>query len=114
MFPGEEIGKAHRRKDIQKSLDELATDGELMTKTDTLFRKKIHELSSSWNTEATINERKLARLKANRTLLSDVAACRVEVLRDLQAADEMLGTQRKSVSMIARIEDGHITAIKAL
>ena len=114
LFPGEEIGKAHRRQTIQNSLDELATDREMMTETDALLRKKIYELSSSWNTETTINERKLALLKANEILLSDMATCRAEVERDLQAADEMLGTQREAVPMIARIEDGRITAIRAL
>jgi hypothetical protein len=114
LFTGEEIGKAHRRKDIQKSLDELATNGKMMTETDAILRKKIHELSSSWNTGTTINERKLALLKANEMLLADVAACRADVQRDLRAADEMLAAQRKSVPMVARIEDGRITAIRAL
>jgi uncharacterized protein YaaW (UPF0174 family) len=114
MFPGEEIGKAHRRQDIQKALDKLATDGDLLTETDALLRKRIHELSSFWNAQTTINERKLTLLKANETLLADVAACRCEVLRDLHAADEMLASLRKPVAMVARIEDGRITAIRAL
>ena len=42
-FPGEEVGKAHRRQDIQKSLERLSADGEMLTETDALIRKKIHD-----------------------------------------------------------------------
>jgi len=114
MFPGEEIGKTYRRQDIQESLDGLAVKGKMMAETDALLRKKIHELSSFWNAETTVNERKLALLKANEALLADVALCHGEVQRDLNAADEMLAALRKPVAMVARIEDGRITAIKAL
>ena len=113
LFPGEEIGKAHRRQAIQNSLNELATDRKLMTETDALLRKRVHELSSSWNAVTTINERKLALLKANDTLLADMATCRAEVEKDLQAADKMLGAREESVALIARIESGRITAIRA-
>ena len=78
-----------------------------MKESDSLFRKKIHELSSS-------NELKLVMLKANETLLADVAACRVSVQTDLRAADEMLAALQKPVKLAARVENGRIAAIMAL
>jgi len=107
LFQGEEIGKRLRRQDIQKSLDKLAIDGEVLKESDSLFRKKIHELSSS-------NELKLVMLNANETLLADVAACRVSVQADLRAADEMLAALQKPVKLAARVENGRIAAIMAL
>jgi hypothetical protein len=113
MFPGEEMGKELRRRDIQQALDKLSTDGDVLKESDTLFRKKIHELSSVVS-KGTANERKLALLRANDMLLTDLSACRAEVQRDLYAADEMLAALQKPVALAARIEDGRITAIKAL
>lgn len=113
VFPGEEKGKARRRYDIEKSLDALSSNGDLFTKTDTLFRNNIHKLSSSWNKDTTINERKLTLLRTNEALLADVAVCRTEVQKDLRAADEMLAATKKPLAMVARIEDGRITAVSA-
>ena len=101
------MGKKLRRRDIQKSLDKLASNGDVLKESDSLFRSKIHELSSA-------NELKLVLLKANETLLADVAACRASVQSDLRAADEMLAALQKPVALAARIENGCITAITAL
>lgn len=114
VFPGDEKSKMRRRQDIQHSLESLTPEGEMLTMTDTLLRKRIHELSSSWNKEITINDRKLALLKANEMLLQDVATCRADVQRDLSAADEMLTALSKPLAMAVRIEDGRITGIRAL
>lgn len=113
VFPGEEKGKARRRYDIEKSLEALSSSGDLLTETDALFRNNIHNLSSSWNRDTTINERKLTLLRTNEALLADVALCRTEVQKDLRAADEMLSAARKPLAMVARIEDGRITAVSA-
>jgi uncharacterized protein YaaW (UPF0174 family) len=114
MFPGEEMGKTHRRQNIEKSIEELDTDGDMLRESDAQLRKKIHELSSFWNKGATINERKLTLLKANEMLLANVATCRADLQNDLRTADEMLAALRKPVPMVARIEDGRITAIGCL
>lgn len=114
VFPGREKRKEIRRRDIQRSIDGLDTCGEMLTKTDKLLRKKIHEISSRWNRSSTVNERKLTLLQANETLLADVAMCRSGVLKDLGAADEMLTAMKRPVAMAVRIEDGRIVAIRAL
>ncbi|SOB95652.1 hypothetical protein [Thalassospira xiamenensis] len=114
IFPGEERSKAHRRQDIQKSLEALSPRGPLLTETDCLFRTKIHNLSSKWNKDITINQRKLTLLKRNDTLIADVAFCRSEVQKDIHAADKMLADMRKPVAMTVKIDNGQIVAVRAL
>jgi uncharacterized protein YaaW (UPF0174 family) len=113
-FPGDDKGKEVRRRDIVKSIDELETGGQMLAKTDDHLRNRIHELSSFWNKATTVNERKLALLRANEALLADVTDSRATVMADLLAADEMLAAMKRPVSMALRIEDGKIAAIRAL
>jgi uncharacterized protein YaaW (UPF0174 family) len=113
VFPGREKRKEVRRRDIQKSIDGLDACGDMLSKTDEFLRKKIHEIASFWNKTSTINERKLVLLQANETLLADVGRCRSGVLQDLRAADEMLAAMKRPVTIIVKIEDDRIAAIRA-
>lgn len=113
-FPGDDKGKEVRRRDIVKSIDELETGGQMLAKTDDHLRNKIHELWSFWNKATTVNERKLALLRANEVLLADVTDSRAAVTADLLAADEMLAAMKRPVSLALKIEDGRIAAVRAL
>lgn len=114
IFPGDEIGKKHRRQDIQKALDKLQETDDLLTRADKLLRDKIHSVSSFWNKESTVNERKLSLLRSTETLLQNVTIARGEIQRDLNGADSMLAAMQRPVTMTVRIEEGRISALRAL
>lgn len=114
VFPGDEIGKKHRRQDIQEALDKLHDTNDLLTKTDAMLRDKIHSISSFWNKESTVNERKLSLLRSSEVLLQNVTIGRGEIQRDLNDADSMFAATLRPVTMTVRIEEGRIAALRAL
>lgn len=112
VFPGDEIGKRKRREDIQNSLNMLQETGQLFSKTEIIMRNKIRSISSFWNKESTVNDRKLSLLRSAEALLQNVTVGCVGIQRDLNAVDSMLAAMKRPVTMTVRIEEGRIAALR--
>lgn len=113
IFPGDEIGKKLRREDIQKSLRFLEENNVLLSNIDKYLRDRIHAISSFWNKETTLNERKLSLIKSTEILLKNISLIRDGIQRDLDKADLMFAAKQQPVSITVRVKDGHIEALMA-
>lgn len=110
VFPGEDRLKENRKRSIEEALSLLAETGNMLKQTDMFVRQKVKELSSLWNSSATINERKLSLLSWNDILVSEVASCKEQIIGDIRAAEAFLAGVREPVKMIVRIENERISA----
>lgn len=112
-FPGEEISKDRRRIDISKSLESLDDDSGFLNKIDLLFRKKIQEISPTLILGVSVNRKKLKLLKDTESLFGKVIKWRAEVKDDLDTGSKIIQSLSSQVSLIARVENGKITGVKA-
>lgn len=110
VFPGETRLKENRKRSIEEALSLLAESGNMLKQTDMFVRQKVRELSSFWNSSATINERKLSLLSWNDILISEIGSCKEQIIGDIQAAEAFVAGLREPVKMIVRIENKRITA----
>lgn len=110
VFPGETRLKENRKRSIEEALSLLAESGNMLKQTDMFVRQKVRELTSFWNSNATINERKLSLLSWNDMLISEIGSCKGQIIGDIQAAEAFVAGLREPVKMIVRIENERITA----
>ncbi|HZH27407.1 MAG TPA: hypothetical protein VEY95_09510 [Azospirillaceae bacterium] len=111
LFPGEARLKENRKHDIRASLDELADGGDLLRHTDLFMRRKVQDLSSIWNREVTVNERKLSLLEWNEMLLSEVGSTRRAIEQAIQAAERAEEERHQSVRLFLRLEGKRVVAM---
>lgn len=109
-FPGEERLKENRKRSIQEAIRALDDSGDLLKETDRIMREKVKGLSSLWNRTATLNERKLALLAWNETLVSEVASCREQISLDIRAAETVMIERLQPVTMLLKIEGERVVA----
>ena len=110
VFPGEERLKEARKKNIHETLEALREGSDLLNRTDQRMREKIRTLSSIWNSNLTLNNRKLSLFEWLNELSSRMSQCREKIDEDVQAAETMILARSQPVTMMLKIEDGQITA----
>lgn len=111
VFPGEERLKENRKRDIRSALAMLDEGGDLLRSTESIMRDKIRGLSSVWNNNLTLNERKLALLSWNDTLLDQVVGCRRQIDRDLEAAEAFMAELRQPANLLLKVEGERIVGM---
>jgi hypothetical protein len=110
VFPGEAKLKEARRLDIMDALNSFSTKEGLLKETDDRMRRHIRELSSMWNTRATLNERKLELLEASSALAPSIVSASKQIIRDMVVADAAMRSLERPVKILAKVEHGRVVA----
>lgn len=109
-YPGEERLKGTRKQSIEEAIEVLAEGGDLLSSTDTFMRQKVKSMSALWNTNLTVNERKLSLLEWNDRLVLEVSQWQEQMTQDLRAAEAVLAKQLQPVTLLVKIENEQIVA----
>jgi hypothetical protein len=105
-YPGRELGKEARFKDIVKALDTFGPRGETTITVDKVLREKVLKISA--------NDSKLLVLINEEALFNKIHQNCKKVRSDMQTVEGGFAELEKPVSMDLRIEDGQITAMRRL
>ena len=82
-YPGEERLKTTRKRSIKEALELLAENGDLLSGTDHLMRKKVQSMSALFNRNVIVNQRKLDLLAWGDRLIGEVSQRREQIAEDL-------------------------------
>ncbi|KXJ49658.1 MAG: hypothetical protein AXW13_00155 [Alcanivorax sp. Nap_24] len=109
-YPGEERLKTTRKRSIKEALELLAENGDLLSGTDHLMRKKVQSMSALFNRNVIVNQRKLDLLAWGDRLIGEVSQRREQIAEDLLTAEAALAQQPQAVTLLAKIENEQIVA----
>jgi len=111
VFPEADEGVIERRKlDIQKTLNRLGEEGDLLRKTDDAMRQKIQNISALTNSNAELNKRILNLLDGNEQWIGVVQSDQMVLGKDIQKAEALVQAQRRPLTMRLKIEGERIVA----
>ncbi|KYZ86281.1 hypothetical protein A3Q32_17735 [Alcanivorax sp. KX64203] len=109
-YPGENELKEARQRSIEKALELLGEDGDLLPRTESEMRKKVRSMAAILNRQGTVNERKLNLLKCSDQLVTDVLQDKERIARDLQVVNIITAKQLEPVTIILKVENDQIVA----
>lgn len=111
-YPGEDYLKENRKQSLKEIVDVLRESSDLLASTDVSMRRKVKSMSALFNRNVTVNERKLSLLEWNARLVAQVSQSREQIARELQATEAVIAKQLQPVTMLVKIENEQIVAIR--
>lgn len=102
--------KENRKRDIEEAAELLEESGDLLSSTDLFMRQKVKSMSALWDSNVTVNKRKLSLLDWNTRLIEEVSQCKDEIIRDLRAGEAVGAKQIQPVTMLIKVENERIVA----
>lgn len=109
-YPGSDLRKDTRKRNIEEALDLLNEGGELLSKTDEIMRQKVKSMFAHLNRKITVNQRKLALLQSLDQLLAKVSQNKQKITEELRTAQAFIASQSEPATILVKIENGQIVA----
>jgi len=102
----------NRRDNINSEIQKLDENGVFLKKSNDVIQKEIRRMSSTFNTDATLNERKLKLLNNSQSIFANITLERKKIEQELQSAKNLAWNLKNPVaSMIVKIENDQVVAI---
>lgn len=115
LFPGNGSLVNKRKSTLKSELVKLAKDGLLLKETELSLVKQIKSISSTFNSDTTLNERKLVLLDLNLLILSEVTAEKNKIELEVEDADLLASSLKAPVSnLLVKIENQKIVATNVM
>ncbi len=109
-YPGEEYLKEQRKQSIEEIVESLRESGDLLAITDASMRQKIKSISATFNTNITINTRKLSLLEWVDQLSVKISNSIEKIDEEIIKSEIALAKQLQPVTMLVKVEGGQIVA----
>lgn len=115
LYPNNNNLVKNRKETLKNELQKLDGNGALLKETEKVIIGKIKEISSTFNTDTTLNERKLFLLDLNQSIFSGIATEKIKIEKEVEHAESFARELKQPVaSIFVKVENEKIVATSIL